>query len=78
MPICMVEPVMVFIECRGVIYRGPSRALPKEVWDSQDLQWRPYIGAVPKPIEWGYEISQLQAWRTLAVDQGYRGFGEPP
>jgi hypothetical protein len=69
---------MVFIESRGVLYRGPARALPKEVWDPQNLQWRPYIGAVPKPIEWGYGISQLQAWRTLAVDQGYRGFGEPP
>jgi hypothetical protein len=49
-----------------------------EVWDPQNLQWRPYIGAVPKRIEWGYEISQLQARHTLAVDQGYRGFGELP
>jgi hypothetical protein len=70
---------MVFIESGGVLYRGPARALRKEVWDPQNLQWRPYIGAVSKPpIEWGCEISQLQAWRTLAVDQGYGGFGEPP
>jgi hypothetical protein len=69
---------MIFIENAGALFRGPSLSFPREVWSHRDLTWKPYAGAVPKPIGWGTAISQAEAWRLIAIDQGAPDFGTPP
>jgi hypothetical protein len=60
---------MKFIENEGALFRGFSRSHPQEVWHPES-GWKPYIGSVPKPIEWGHEISRGEAWRMMAEAQG--------
>jgi hypothetical protein len=52
---------MIFIEDEGILYRGISRAWPKEVWSRRQRKFLVYTGIVPKPIEWGSEISEAEA-----------------
>jgi hypothetical protein len=73
-----VEITMKFIENEGTLFRGPSRSFPREIWSHLERAWLPYVGSVPKPVEWGCEISQAEAWRMIAIDQGARDFGTPP
>jgi len=56
---------MIFIEHEGSLYRGLSRAWPKEVWSQRQRKFLPYTGNVPKPIEWGSEISEAEAINTM-------------
>jgi hypothetical protein len=68
---------VVFIENEGVLFRGPSRSFPREVWNRRSGCWEPYAGTVPKPIEWGWVISPGEAWRLMANDQLGLDFGTP-
>jgi hypothetical protein len=52
---------MIFIEHEGSLYRGVSRAWPKEVWSRRQRKFIPYGGKAPKPVEWGSEISEAEA-----------------
>lgn len=52
---------MIFIENEGALFRGSSRSLPREVWHPAERRFVPYTGTVPKPIEWGDEISAAEA-----------------
>jgi hypothetical protein len=56
---------MKYIESEGAIFRGPSRGHPREIWSCKDRTWKPYTGAVPKPIEWGYEVSEAEAQEIM-------------
>jgi hypothetical protein len=56
---------MIYIENEGVLFRGLSRSFPKEVWGHKTHTWHPYTGSVPKPIEWGDEISAAEAINTM-------------
>ncbi len=53
----MSEAKDVFIESDGALFKGFSREWPCEVWDFEDRVWRPYVGSVPKGIEWGWVLS---------------------
>lgn len=55
---------MVYIENDGALFRGPSRAWPREVWDGHEF--KPYMGDVPKGIEWGSVIDETEAKRLMA------------
>jgi hypothetical protein len=68
----------IFIEHEGALFRGPSRGHPREVWSDKERRFIPYKGSVPKPVEWGREIGQADAWRMMAIGQGARDFGTPP
>lgn len=50
---------MVYIENEGALFRGESRAWPKEVWTGSEF--KPYTGKVPKDIEWGDVITEAEA-----------------
>ncbi|MGO8915403.1 MAG: hypothetical protein ACLQJR_05795 [Stellaceae bacterium] len=56
---------MIFIESEGALYRGASRCWPKERWSKRQRRFLPYTGAVPKPIEWGSEISRAEALNMM-------------
>jgi integrase len=73
-----VEITMKFIENEGALFRGPARGHPREVWSDKERRFIPYKGSVPKPVGWGREISQADAWRMMAIGQGARDFGTPP
>lgn len=49
------------IENEGAIFRGPSRSFPKQVWDRRKQEWSAYNRSVPKPMEWGWEVSEAEA-----------------
>jgi len=51
----------VLIEHEGVIYRGLARWCPIEIWDRAAQQWKAYEGRMPKPFEWGSEITAAAA-----------------
>jgi hypothetical protein len=69
---------MKFIENEGALFRGPSRLYPREIWSNLERTWLPYTGSVPKPVEWGTDITQAEACRMMAIDQGAQDFGTPP
>jgi hypothetical protein len=48
----------ILIENEGALFRGPSVAWPREVWNGQT--WQPYAGASddPKPQGWGQRITE--------------------
>jgi hypothetical protein len=73
-----VEITMKFIENEGALFRGPSRSFPREIWSHLERTWVPYTGSVPKPVEWGTDITKAEAWRMMAIDQGAPDFGTPP
>lgn len=52
---------MIFIENEGALFRGSDRSMPKEVWNQKTGAWQAYTGSVPKPYEWGEEISEAEA-----------------
>lgn len=62
---------MIYIENEGALFRGPARGLPQEVWAGG--KFVPYKGSVPKPIEWGSEISEAEAKSLMGG-----GDGAPP
>ena len=55
----------VYIENEGALFRGFGRSHPTEVYSHREGGWRPYKGSRPKPIEWGYEISEAEAHRMI-------------
>lgn len=54
---------MIYIENEGALFRGPSRAWPKEVW--VDGAFKPYSGNVPKDVDWGDVIDEAQAQKLM-------------
>lgn len=50
----------ILIENEGALFRGSSVSRPEEVWNPA-TGWTAYKGEVPKPQEWGAEISQAEA-----------------
>lgn len=56
---------MKYIENEGALFRGSGRSMPKEIWNGST--WLSYKGSVPKPIEWGYEISEEEARALMGV-----------
>lgn len=54
---------MVLIENEGALFRGPSRAWPKEVWVNGE--WKPYSGQVPKDVDWGDIIDEAEAQKLM-------------
>jgi hypothetical protein len=57
---------MIYIENEGALFKGVDRTIPKEVWSAKEAAWMSYIGKVPKPYEWGYEISEAEAEALIA------------
>jgi hypothetical protein len=37
----------------------------------------PYKGAVPKPIEWGYEIDEAEAREMMGIEEEGNGKNDP-
>ena len=67
----------ILIENEGALFRGFAVSFPQEVWNPGS-GWRPYTGHVPKPIEWGGEISEEEAdaiMRERMDDWTKRGAG---
>jgi hypothetical protein len=63
------RPGWCLIENEGALFRGPGRSNPVEVW-SPEAGWEPYAGADrPRGVEWGYEISELDAFRLICERQ---------
>jgi len=60
------RPGWILIENEGALFRGLSRSFPCEVRDGS--HWKPYTGNVPKPIEWGYPITEEDARRDFCSD----------
>lgn len=58
-----------YYENEGAIFRGFARAWPQEVWSDRQREWLPYEGRVPKPVDWGSEISEEEA---LSWTDNYR------
>lgn len=56
---------MIYIENEGALFRGPSRAWPKEVWNGSEFV--PYKGSVPKDIDWGDEIDEAAAQEIMGA-----------
>ena len=56
-------PTYRYIENEGVLFRttGPSNAFPHEIWSPKQKQFLLYQGDVPKPQDWGEEISEAEA-----------------
>lgn len=52
---------MIYIENEGALFKGVARGLPDEVWSQKDKCWKPYKGSVPKPVDWGDVISEVEA-----------------
>lgn len=59
---------MVYIENEGALFRGVSRSLPAEVYSFRTKEWSAYTGRMPKPIEWGNEISDEEAEAMIAEE----------
>lgn len=57
-----------YIENEGALFRGPSRAWPKEVYSFAKKKWLPYQGAVPKPLTWGAIITAEEAQAMIDSD----------
>ena len=55
----------VLIENEGALFRGASRAWPKEIWSHKQQKWVPYEGDVPKGQAWGSEISEQEAQELI-------------
>jgi hypothetical protein len=58
---------LVHIEWEGSLYRGWSRAWPREVWSARKRTWMPYRGEVPKDIDWGTEITAEDAVAMMSA-----------
>lgn len=58
----------LLIENEGALFRGPARAWPKEVWDGE--KFVPYTGNVPKDVEWGNVVSDVEAEEIKAARLG--------
>lgn len=52
---------MIYIENDGALFRGVDCTLPKEIWSKRERAWELYAGEVPKPYEWGHEITEAEA-----------------
>lgn len=54
---------MRYVENEGALFRikGPSNAFPDEVWSPHEKRFVPYAGDVPKPMNWGEDISRDEA-----------------
>ena len=53
------RPAWTLIENEGALFRGPSRSLPKEVWNP-GVGWTAYLGADRyRGVEWGTAIDPL-------------------
>jgi hypothetical protein len=64
---------MIYIENEGALFRGFSRSWPQEVWHSDERRFVPYEGEMPKGIEWGTEISGLEAINMMMDATSNRG-----
>ncbi len=58
-----------YIENEGALFRGPSRAWPKEVYSFGKKKWLAYHGAVPKPLTWGTIITAEEAQAMIDSDR---------
>jgi hypothetical protein len=68
---------MIYIENEGALYRGPARGVPREIWNAKEKKFVPYKGAVPKPIEWGYEIDEAEAREMMGIEEEGDGKNDP-
>lgn len=49
------------IENEGALFRGPSRNVPRDLWNVDSQSWEEYADTKPKPYEWGSDISEVDA-----------------
>ncbi len=58
-----MEQSFRYIENEGALFRTktPTNSFPSEVWRPKEKKFVPYFGEVPKPIEWGTELSAEEA-----------------
>jgi len=68
---------LLYIGWEGALYRGFSRSWPTEVWSPREHRFVPYTGAVPKPIEWGDEISETEAINFMMDTQSGAASASP-
>lgn len=58
---------MRYVENEGALFRivGPTNAYPDEVWNAAQGKFVPYQGDVPKPQEWGQDVSEQEAQEIM-------------
>lgn len=58
---------MRYVENEGALFRivGPTNAYPDEVWNEAQGKFVPYEGDVPKPQEWGQDVSEQEAQEIM-------------
>jgi hypothetical protein len=71
------NPNMVYIENEGALFRGPARGNPVEVWSPSKGEFVPYMGSKDKGVDWGHEISEVEA-KELMGEAGAEGGEESP
>lgn len=54
---------MIYMENDDAVFRskGPSIYFPSEVFNLASKKFEPYEGSVPKPADWGEEMSKADA-----------------
>lgn len=64
----------MYIEHEGVIYRGPARGVPQEVWRPTEGRFVPYpLAGQPRPVDWGNEIDEAEAMRLTGSAEMVNG-----
>lgn len=63
------DPSWGYIENDGALFRGPSRHLPKIVWNFRDQRWATYTGPCPaRSFTWGTDITEAEAQVLMSTD----------
>lgn len=63
------DPRWEYIENDGALFRGPSRHLPKIVWNFRDQRWATYTGPCPaKSFTWCTDITEAEAQVLMSTD----------
>lgn len=63
------DPSWGYIENDGALFRGPSRHLPRIIWDFWYKRWRKYTGPCPaRSYTWGYDITDDEAQELMSGD----------
>lgn len=63
------DPSWGYIENDGALFRGPSRHLPKIVWNFREQRWASYTGPCPaRSFIWGTDITEAEAQVLKCTD----------
>lgn len=61
------DPNWGYIENDGALFRGPSRHLPRIIWDLREQRWAEYTGPCPaRSYTWGYDITEAEAQELMS------------